>query len=68
MKRFSKRTILIAAGGLLIALTGLTVTLLVGRSADGGGPAWVAKNIEDYQATLAVSQVTFDREMFRRHG
>ncbi len=55
MKRFSKRTILIALAGVLVALAGLTATLLIGKSADSGGPAWVAKNIEDYQATLAVS-------------
>ncbi len=55
MKRLSKRTISIALGGLLIALSALTITLWVGSSEDGGGPAWVEQNIAVYEATLAVS-------------
>jgi hypothetical protein len=55
VKRFSKRTVQLFVAGLFIALAALGVTLLKGRSADGGGPAWVDKNIQDYQATLAVS-------------
>lgn len=55
MKRFSKRTTLIALGAVLVALAALTASLLVGRSEDGGGPAWVEQNIDEYRATLAVS-------------
>lgn len=55
MKRFSKRTTMIAFGALLVALAALTVGLLTARSEDGGGPAWVEQNIDEYRATLAVS-------------
>jgi hypothetical protein len=55
VKRFSKRTINLFLGGALIALTALAGTLLAGRSADGGGPAWVEQNIHEYRATLSVS-------------
>lgn len=55
MKRLSKRTISIALSGLLVALSALTITLWVGSSEDGGGPAWVQQNINEYRATLSVS-------------
>lgn len=55
MKRLSKRTINLALGGVLIALAALAATLLAGSSADGGGPAWVEQNIDEYRATLSVS-------------
>jgi hypothetical protein len=55
LKRFSKRSNLIVLAGALIALAALTTFLLIGYSADGGGPAWVEQNIDEYRATLAVS-------------